>query len=55
MVENLDSGARDIWVQIPVLPLISCVASHKLLNLPVHQLLPCGVELVTDSEVMKSL
>lgn len=51
MVENLDSGTREIWVQIPVPPLTSSVASHKLLNPPGH--LPYGVELVTESEVVK--
>lgn len=52
-VENLDSGAREMWVQIPALPLTSCVASHKFLNLSVQQFLPHEVGPVTESEAMK--
>lgn len=53
MVENLDFGAREVWVQVPVPPLTSCVASHKLLNLSMHQFLPYEAELVIEFEVMK--
>lgn len=52
-VENLDSGAREMWVQIPALPLTSCVASHKFLSLSVQQFLPHEVGPVTESEAMK--
>lgn len=51
LVENLDSGAREIWVQIPV-PLLRAVWSlTSCFTSPVHPLVPSQVELVTEPEV----
>lgn len=53
MVTNLDSGARDIWVQMPAPLPPSCLASLKFLNLSVQQFLPQEVGPVIGSEAMK--
>lgn len=51
IVDNLDSGAKEIWVQIPGPP-PAAMWPLKLLNLS-DQFLPYEVELVTESEAMK--